>query len=310
MLSSPLPSFQIFSTRDHSIDQRSGPSAVRFDLQAPSSPSSRPALNRHLKKASDSFGSSDDDWKKVWSVPTAHETSIGKTDIHLPSSLPPPRAPSKDNSNRHLKKGFVSEQESQEQWKKWQGQWQRWFELEKQTKKQRKIDSKLQKNNSQTKRSNLSPRSYHHQEQHEKLDQRCVSLAADVESRIDGQSQNSSIDVSPTTSPAPAPAHSSTQVLQLSRDEISSLWKLIHFSLLRLIELGYDRSLLFAILPYAEKRIFHSSFKYLAQRFAKRVSLPWQEDEPFEVVQLCQSVLNAYEKLCSQSLISIPNSCY
>jgi hypothetical protein len=276
--------------------------------------------HHHIKKSSClSPGSSYDHWKKVWNVPTAHETSIGKTDIPLPPPLPPPKSKTKEIPNSHIKKGLLSEQESIREWKKWQGQWQKWSEIEKQTKGRKKDNHyKLKK-----KMTTLSPRSSFQQEQ--SSDQQSSGHASDLENRYnenDKQSENSSLDLNliPRSSQSSLPStHLSTthEHHHLSLDESrsaattaaiataassSSLWEIIHTSLLRLIDLGYDRSLLFSILPSVEKRIFHfSSFKYLSQRFMKRVSMSWQNDEPLEVVQLCQHVLNAYQKLLSLS---------
>jgi hypothetical protein len=81
-----------------------------------------------------------------------------------------------------------------------------------------------------------------------------------------------------------------------SPQEITICWKALHSSLLRLIELGYDRSLLFALLPLVEKRIFHSSLLIAYERFVKRI-FEWQSDEPSEVVELCQQWNDSYEEL-------------
>jgi hypothetical protein len=276
-------------------------------------PSSNQIYNHHPHDLS---SGSFDDSKKVWKVPTAHETPVGKTDIPLPPSPPPQKLQSKEIErldttprslsqlpNSHLKKGLQSEYEPQQQWKQWQGQWQKWHDLEKQTKTRKKLDSK---NKKMKKKTNLSPRSFQ-QPQQQRFDQ-----TSDLENRFHGndekQSENSDVELNPMplqSSPEPSPPSlSSSPAHHLSVEEIASLWHILHVSLVRLIDLGYDRSLLFSVLPFIEKRIFHKSLKYLSQRFEKRVSQTWQNDEPVEVVQLCQRALRAYEKLHSELPVS------
>jgi hypothetical protein len=87
------------------------------------------------------------------------------------------------------------------------------------------------------------------------------------------------------------------QLQDLSPQELTRHWETLHSTLLELIDLGYDRSLLYALLPSVEQRIFHQSLHVVYERFLKRVSESWQSDEPSKVVELCQRWNHSYEIL-------------
>ncbi len=85
------------------------------------------------------------------------------------------------------------------------------------------------------------------------------------------------------------------------------LWESIQTILRRLVELGFDRTLIFSVLPYVERKIMDKSLQYCYHRFQKRVSESWRVDEPTEVVQLCHRFLHTYDEL--QQILRAENCC-
>lgn len=83
----------------------------------------------------------------------------------------------------------------------------------------------------------------------------------------------------------------------MNKKEMTYAWEMIHSSILRLIDLGYDRSMNFSILPYIEKRLFDRSLHYAYERYRKRITDSWSCTEPQEVVQLCHQFVHYYDKL-------------
>mmetsp|Transcript_9992 Transcript_9992/g.15083 ORF Transcript_9992/g.15083 Transcript_9992/m.15083 type:complete len:263 (+) Transcript_9992:93-881(+) len=77
----------------------------------------------------------------------------------------------------------------------------------------------------------------------------------------------------------------------------NELWKGMIKSLQGLADLGYDRTMVFSILPVLESRILDSSVEYVYQRLQKRVSKAWQQDEPADVVVFSREFIRCYEEM-------------
>ena len=80
---------------------------------------------------------------------------------------------------------------------------------------------------------------------------------------------------------------------------VTALWTRLISTCIALSLHGYERTAIAAALPHFHTHVLKQHCVYLYERCVKRTSLSWQQDEPSEVVALCQSVVQCFDDIVS-----------
>lgn len=79
--------------------------------------------------------------------------------------------------------------------------------------------------------------------------------------------------------------------------KLHSLWTAMSSSLAGIAARGFDRTLIYSVQPFVERRVLDASLGLVESRLEKRVSDAWQASEPSEVVVLCGEFLKSYKEV-------------
>jgi hypothetical protein len=115
---------------------------------------------------------------------------------------------------------------------------------------------------------------------------------------VDVDDESHDVDVNSTHYTQIQSRHSGDSSIPLDiNHRIRHLWELLANSLRGLASKGYDRSMVYSVLPLVERQVLDPSLEYVQNRLKKRLSQTWRVDEPIEVVTLCQTFVKAYEEI-------------
>jgi hypothetical protein len=78
---------------------------------------------------------------------------------------------------------------------------------------------------------------------------------------------------------------------------IHELWTAMQSSLEGLAALGFDRTLLFSVLPTIQRQTIDAGVSLVYTRLQKRLSDQWRVDEPSDVVFLSGTFTHSYDEL-------------
>jgi hypothetical protein len=78
---------------------------------------------------------------------------------------------------------------------------------------------------------------------------------------------------------------------------IHELWTAMQSSLEGLAALGFDRTLLFSVLPTIQRQTIDAGVSLVYTRLQKRLSDQWRADEPSDVVFLSGTFTHSYDEL-------------
>lgn len=78
---------------------------------------------------------------------------------------------------------------------------------------------------------------------------------------------------------------------------IQELWQAMQTSLEGLAARGYDRTLIYSVLPTIQKQVLDTGVSLVYTRLQKRLSDQWKADEPTAVVFLCATFIRSCDEL-------------